>query len=94
MSEYRTFSTLYELQTWPRSVSDVASVPVRTDLAGLGEHAELLLRLRLDLGAPDAEGLELVDELVDDVPEPLLRELELHGAFRVWMPDEHAHTEK
>ena len=33
---------------------------------------------------PDAEDLELVDELVDDVPQPLLRKLQLHRAVRVY----------
>ena len=37
-------------------------------LARVGQQNELLIGLRLDLRPPDAERLELVDELVDDVP--------------------------
>lgn len=48
-------------------------------LAPIGEQRELVVRLRLDLRAPDAERLELVYELVHYVPEPLFGELERDG---------------
>jgi hypothetical protein len=61
-------------------VQDAVAAP---DLVRVREHRELVLGLRLRLGAPDTEGLELIDELVDDVPEPLFGQLQVDGAFRV-----------
>jgi hypothetical protein len=61
-------------------VQDAVAAP---DLVRVREHSELVLGLRLGLGTPDTEGLKLVDKLVDDVPEPLFRELEVDGTFRV-----------
>lgn len=52
-------------------------------MARVREQYELLICLRLGLRAPDAERLVLVDELVDDVPQPLFRQLERDGAVRV-----------
>jgi hypothetical protein len=51
--------------------------------AALGEHDELVVGLGFYFRPPGAKHLELVDELVDDVPQPLLRELELYGSLRV-----------
>jgi len=47
------------------------------------ELLDLLFGLALELGAVLAEGLELVDELVNDVPEPLVGELQLDRGLGV-----------
>jgi hypothetical protein len=57
-------------------------------LAALGEHDQLVFRFTFGLGSPDAEGLELIDELVDDVPEPLFGELEGDRGGRVFERDQ------
>ena len=44
------------------------------------ERGELLLRLRAQLPAVLAEGLELVDELVDHLPQPEVGELHVDVA--------------
>lgn len=47
-----------------------------TYLAAIGQHDQFFLCLGLDFCTPHVEGLELVDELVDDVPQPLFRKLQ------------------
>ena len=50
-----------------------------TDL-GIGlEDVNLLIGLLAQLGPELGEGLELVDELVDDLPEPLVGQLQIDG---------------
>jgi hypothetical protein len=56
-----------DLRLLDKGVENVQDRVGTPDLA-LGKHIQLLLRLVLDLGAPHAEGLELIDELVDNVP--------------------------
>ena len=53
---------------------------VDEDLVVLLEEGDLLVGLVLELGAVLAEALELVDELVDHVPEPLVGELHVDDA--------------
>jgi hypothetical protein len=54
-----------------------------THLAAISQHHQLFLVLLRWTRAPHAEALELIDELVDDVPEPLIWEFELDGTLRV-----------
>jgi len=61
-------------------VEDRVDVP---DVWVVLEPLDLLPRLGLELGAVLAEGLELVNELINNVPEPLVRELKLDGGVRV-----------
>ena len=77
-------STEYELQTYKRSTR----FPRRlrkdgTDLASFRKKLELFVGLRFDLCSPDAEGLELVNEFVDNIPEPLFRKFEGDGSIGV-----------
>jgi hypothetical protein len=65
-------------------VEDVEDGVGRPDLACLSEGEDFLIGAGLDAGAPDTEGLELVDEFVDDVPEPLFGEGEGDGVFGVY----------
>lgn len=58
---------------------------VRTPhLAGISEQLDFFVGFGFDFRPPDAEGLELVDEFVDDVPEPLFGEFESYRAVRVY----------
>ena len=43
------------------------------------ENLDLFVRLLAELAPELGEGLELVDELVDDLPEPLVGQLQVHG---------------
>ena len=43
------------------------------------ENLNLFVRLLAELAPELGEGLELVDELVDDLPEPLVGQLKIHG---------------
>ena len=43
------------------------------------EDLDLLVRLLAELAPELGEGLELVDELVNDLPEPLVGQLQVHG---------------
>ena len=43
------------------------------------EDLNLFVRLLAELAPELGEGLELVDELVDDLPEPLVGQLQVHG---------------
>lgn len=53
-----------------------------SDLVILAQLLELLLGARLHLGPVLAEGLELVDELIDHVPKPLVGKLHVHVAVQ------------
>jgi hypothetical protein len=53
---------------------------VYSNLVELLELVELVFRLGLELGSVLAEALKLVDELVDHVPEPLVRQLHVDDA--------------
>ena len=46
-----------------------------TCLATVGQHDQFLLSLGFHSRAPNVEGLELIDKLVDDIPQPLFGEL-------------------
>ena len=74
---------LVDLRLLHERIEDVQDRVARPDLAGLSEHVELLLSLVLGAGAPLSKRLELVDELVEHVPEPLDREVKGNGAVRV-----------
>ena len=77
-------STEYELQTYKRSTRFPRRLTKDgTDLAGFRKKLELFVGLRLDLCSPDTEGLELVNEFVDDIPEPLFRKFEGDGSIGV-----------
>lgn len=46
-----------------------------TCLATISQHDQLLLGLGFHPRAPNVEGLELIDKLVDDIPQPLFGKL-------------------
>lgn len=49
-----------------------------TCLATIRQHDQFLLSLGFHSRAPNVERLELIDKLVDDVPQPLFGELKWH----------------
>ena len=60
----------------------VENVEDRVNIPNLGialQSLNLLIRLLAQLGPELGEGLELVDELVNDLPEPLVGQLKVHG---------------
>jgi hypothetical protein len=46
-----------------------------TCLATISQHDQFLLSLGFHSGPPNVEGLELIDKLVDNIPQPLFGEL-------------------
>lgn len=66
-------------------VKDVQHTVAAPDLRVVAKESELLLGLVLDAVAVVAEGLELVDELVNDIPEPLVGELQSNWSLRVYV---------
>ena len=50
----------------------------------LAEHDEFIFCFVFDFGSPRAEDLVLIDELIDNVPEPLFWKFEFDGAIRVY----------
>jgi hypothetical protein len=74
---------LIDLRLLDQRVQDVQHGITTPDLRVLGEHGELVFRLVLDDRTPLSKGLELVDKLVEHVPEPLDGEVERDGLFRV-----------
>jgi len=46
-----------------------------TCLATISQHDQFLLSLGFHSRAPNVEGLELIDKLVDNIPQPLFGEL-------------------
>ena len=59
-------------------------MPGTTHLATVGQHHKFLLVLLSRTCAPDAEALELIDKFIYDIPEPLIRKLELNRAIGVF----------
>jgi hypothetical protein len=51
-----------------------------TCLATISQHDQFLLSLGFHPRAPNVEGLELIDKLVDDIPQPLFGELKWYGS--------------
>lgn len=74
---------LVDLGLLHQRVQDVQDRVARPDLGCLGKHVELLLRLVLGVGAPLGKGLELVDKLVEHVPQPLDGEVKRDWSVRV-----------
>ncbi len=60
-------------------VEDLENVP---DAGVVLQHVDLVVGLLLQLGPELLERLELVDELVDDLPEPEVGQLQPHGFVR------------
>lgn len=54
------------------------------DLWGLLQHFNLRFTLFPQLGPELGEGLELVDELVYDLPQPLVWKFHRHGCLSTW----------
>ena len=48
------------------------------------EHRELVVRFCRGTRSEERKGLKLVDEFIDDVPQPLCREREGHGSVRIY----------
>lgn len=65
-----------------QGVEDVQHAVDVPDLGVALEDVNLLVRLLAQLGPELGEGLELVDELVNDLPEPLVGKLQVDGALR------------
>ena len=63
-------------------VEDAVAAP-RLCAAFGTEHRELVVRLGGGPRSEERKGLELVDELVDDIPQPLGRERERHRPVRI-----------
>jgi hypothetical protein len=74
---------LIDLRLLNQRVQDVQHGVTTPDLRVLSKHGELVLGLVLDDRAPLSERLELVNEFVEHVPEPLDREIEGDRLFRV-----------
>lgn len=88
MSEYKTLRTLYVLHVLNHKIALVKILvhsrrTTSTNLCSIRKHVHFLLGLVFNLASPDAEALILVDEFVDDVPEPLFGEFESHRAVGV-----------
>jgi len=49
----------------------------------LAKHDEFVFCFVFDFGSPGAEDLVLIDEFIDDVPEPLFWKFKFDGAIRV-----------
>ena len=64
-----------------KAVQDVEYRVDVPDLRALLQHLDLRLALLAQLGAELRERLELVDELVDDLPQPLVGQLEGHRSL-------------
>lgn len=64
-------------------VQDVKDAVRTPHLARIAEPLQLLVGFRFGFGAPDAERLELVDKLVDDVPQPLFGQFQCDGTVGV-----------
>jgi hypothetical protein len=66
-----------------QGVQDIENTVAAPDLRVVTKHSNLLFRAVLNSISAIAERLELVDELINDIPQPLVWKFKVNGKVRI-----------